>query len=95
MAELYTELAPLGFELIAVAMPYDPPNQVLELAQEQQLPFPIAIDINGEAVEAFAPVVGTPTSFLLDKEGKLVERYIGALNLSELRQQVDKLLEAS
>ncbi|MFK8078545.1 MAG: TlpA disulfide reductase family protein [Granulosicoccus sp.] len=95
MAELYRELSPKGFELIAVAMPYDPPNEVLELSERQQLPFPVALDLNGEAVEAFSSVQGTPTSFLIDRNGKLVERYIGALDLSKLRMAVDKLLSAS
>ena len=95
MADLYRELSPQGFELIAVAMPYDPPNEVLELSERQQLPFPVALDLNGEAVEAFESVQGTPTSFLIDRNGKLVERYIGALDLAELRVAVDKLLSAS
>lgn len=95
MADLYRELAPQGFELIAVAMPYDPPNEVLELKERHELPFPVALDLNGEAVDAFASVKGTPTSFLIDGDGKLVERYIGALDLTKLRVTVDKLLDAS
>lgn len=95
MAELYRELSPQGFELIAVAMPYDPPNEVLELKERLKLPFPVALDLNGEAVEAFASVKGTPTSFLIDRHGKLVERYIGAMDLAKLRVTVDKLLDAS
>jgi len=54
----------------------------------------VALDLNGEAVEAFESVQGTPTSFLIDRNGKLVERYIGALDLTKLRVAVDKLLSA-
>ena len=95
LAQLYDEHAATGFQLIAVAMPYDPPNEVLELATQLKLPFPVAIDIQGEAVAAFGSVQGTPTSFLLDAEGKLVKRYVGKMDLSKLTKQLKKLLETS
>lgn len=95
LAEVYNEYAPKGFELVAVAMPYDAPNQVLELANERDLPFPVALDIQGVAVDAFASVKGTPTSFLLDRNGRLVKRYVGAMDLNDLRSQLDQLLENS
>lgn len=95
MAKLYTEYADRGFELIAVAMPYDPPNKVLEYAESHNLPFPVALDIKGEAVAAFDSVKGTPTSYLLDKRGKFVKRYVGAIDLDNLREQLDQLLGVS
>lgn len=95
MAEMYEEYAPRGFELVAVAMPYDAPNEVLELAEAMKLPFPVALDVKGEAVDAFASVHGTPISFLLDSEGQLVKRYVGAINLKDLRSQLDQLLDIS
>jgi thiol-disulfide isomerase/thioredoxin len=95
LVALYEEYSGYGFELIAIAMPYDPPNQVLELVQRQELPFPVALDLEGEAVAAFASVKGTPTSFLLDSKGKLVRRYVGAIDLQKLRRELDQLLEIS
>jgi len=92
MAEMYAQYAPGGFELIAVAMPYDAPNEVVELAEAQALPFPVALDLQGTAVDAFDSVKGTPTSFLIDSEGKLVKRYVGAIDLLELRSQLNTLL---
>ena len=95
MAQMYEEYASYGFELVAVAMPYDAPNEVLELAEALDLPFPVALDVKGEAVDAFESVHGTPISFLLDTEGQLVKRYVGAINLKDLRSQLDQLLDIS
>jgi thiol-disulfide isomerase/thioredoxin len=92
LADFYETHNPDGFQIIAVAMPYDPPNEVLELAKLLQLPFPVALDIKGEASAAFGSIKGTPTSFLLDADGKLVSRYIGALDLDKLEKQVAQLL---
>ncbi|MFK7889314.1 MAG: TlpA disulfide reductase family protein [Granulosicoccus sp.] len=94
LTALYEEYRDDGFELIAVAMPYDAPNRVLELAEERELPFPVALDLDGEAVERFASVKGTPTSYLLDGNGKLVERYIGADHIDQLKRTLKKLLES-
>lgn len=93
LAELYQRYEPEGFELIAVAMPHDAPNLVLEMSEREQWPFPVALDIKGEALQSFASVVGTPTSYLLDREGRLVKRYVGAIPMQELDRQLNKLLE--
>ena len=95
MVQLYDRYVSEGFQLIAVAMPYDAPNDVLELSQAKNLPFPVALDLKGEAVAAFGSVKGTPTSFLLDSNGNLIDRYIGAIDIEDLRSTLNKLLETS
>ncbi|MGQ7847838.1 TlpA disulfide reductase family protein [Granulosicoccus sp. 3-233] len=95
MARLYGDYADKGLELVAVAMAYDPPNHVLELAEAWNFPFPVALDINGEAVAAFGGIKGTPTSYLLDSEGRLVKRYVGAIPFDGLREELDELFGIS
>ena len=92
LAEFYETHKSNGFQLIAVAMSYDPPNEVLELAEQLMLPFPVALDIKGEAGSAFGSIKGTPTSFLIDSDGELVERFIGAVDLKALGTQVEQLM---
>ena len=46
LTELYSELNPYGFEIIAIAMSYDPPNRVVELSKKRKIPYSIALDIN-------------------------------------------------
>lgn len=95
MAGLHEDFAPRGFELIAVAMPYDRPDVVLELASEHNLPFPVAIDIDGIVLAAFEPVAGTPTSFLIGADGKIVSKHVGAIDMEALRLTLDELLADS
>lgn len=92
IAELYNDYHDKGFDVIAVAMPYDAPNQVLEMAEHEGWPFPVALDIQGEALASFATVKGTPTSYLIDVEGKLIKRYVGAISMNHIRKQLDALL---
>lgn len=91
---LYNELSGKGFEHIAVAMPYDPPNRVLELSERMQIPYPIAIDIEGKAVSAFGNVPATPSAFLISPEGKIVMSHSGLLDMTTLRRLILEMLPA-
>jgi len=95
LVRLYDDYADTGLELVAVAMAYDPPNHVLDLARTWNLPFPVALDVGGEAVEAFGDIKGTPTTYLLDSQGRLVKRYVGAIPFEGLRTELDELLGLS
>lgn len=88
----YNQYKQKGFEVVAVAMPYDPPAQVLNYTTQKSLPFPVMHDGLSEMVQAFGGVNLTPTSYLYDKQGKRVQRIIGELNFAQLRQLLDKEL---
>jgi peroxiredoxin len=81
-----------GFETIAVAMSYDPPAYVSRFAETRALPFPVAIDNTGEIARGFGDVRLTPTTFLIDKRGEIVKRYVGEPDFAALHVLVDKLL---
>ena len=92
LIELYKELAPRGFEMIGVAMAYDPPNRVIALSQAKQLPYPIALDIRGEAANAFGNVSVTPSFFLIAPDGRVIHRQTGKLELNKVRSLVVDML---
>ncbi|MFP5344313.1 MAG: TlpA family protein disulfide reductase [Gammaproteobacteria bacterium] len=94
LVELYRELKPRGFEILAVAMPYDPPADVAALVRARQLPYLIALDHDGSATRAFGDVRITPTSFLLSPDGAIVRRAQGRMDMAELRAQILSLLPA-
>ncbi len=94
VVDLYNDYRREGFETIAVAMQYDPPNYVLRYAREQALPFDVALDPVGELAKAYDGVNGTPTRFLIDRRGNIVIRMIGAVDFNGLRKQVEHALRA-
>lgn len=81
-----------GYETLAVAMRYDAPARVAHFAQSRQLPFGVAIDNTGEIAKRFGDVELTPTTFLIDKRGRVVKRYVGAPAFAELHVLVEELL---
>lgn len=92
LVELYNDLQRRGLELIAVAMPYDRPDHVVEMVKRKALPYPVAIDIDGKAVAAFGKVQLTPTSFLINPAGQIVKQKIGEMNMAQLHQQIVSML---
>lgn len=81
-----------GFDTVAVAMSYDPPQWVNNFAQTRQLPFKVALDNTGEIAKAWGDVKLTPTTYLVDKHGRIVKRYVGEPEFEALHRLVEKLL---
>ena len=94
LIELYEELHPRGFEIISIAMDYDPPNQVLAMSKARDIPYHVALDIHAEAARAFGDVRLTPTSFLIAPDGRIVYQKIGEMNMARIRQDILDMLDA-
>lgn len=94
LIELHRQYAHRGLSIIAVAMYYDPPNHVLTLAKDQQLPYAVALDPEQTLAKAFGNVQLTPTSFLLNGDGNIVWKQLGSIDRQALQQKLDALLPA-
>jgi peroxiredoxin len=81
-----------GFELIAIAMTYDPPAQVLNYASQKKLPFPVMHDGYGEMSAAFGQVSVTPSHFVYGKQGQRLQSTIGPLDLNALAKLLSREL---
>jgi thiol-disulfide isomerase/thioredoxin len=92
LIELYKELGPKGFEIIGVAMAYDPPNRIVALSKARAINYPIALDISNEAAIAFGDVRLTLTSFLVAPDGRIVHHKTGDLDINKVRALILNLL---
>ena len=90
----YNQYHKKGFEVIAVAMPYDQITQILNYSKSQALPFPITHDSTAEISNQFGQVSLTPTAFIYNKQGHLLQRTIGELDFNALQQLLNKELGA-
>ncbi|MBC5763444.1 TlpA disulfide reductase family protein [Ramlibacter albus] len=88
----YEKFKGKGYETVAVAMSYDPPSYVVNYTETRKLPFKVAIDNTGAVAKAWGDVQLTPTSFLVNKKGEIVKRYVGEPDFAELHQLIEKLL---
>jgi peroxiredoxin len=92
MAATYRKFAPRGYEMLAVAMSHDHPNRVADFAQRHALPFKVVLDGDGSVARAFGGVRATPTSFLIDRQGRILKRYLGEPDWAQLYTLVEQAL---
>lgn len=92
LIDTHKKFAGQGFEVVAVAMNYDPPSYVAAFAKERGLPFRVALDARDEVAAGFGGVRLTPTTFLIDKQGRIVQQYLGEPDFAKLHALISQLL---
>ena len=93
LIELYEELSPQGLEIIAIAMSHDKPSHVLSMRKSRNIPYTVALDIDGRAAQAFGNVRLTPTSFLVAPDGRIVLHRTGEMDMPKLRKNILNMLQ--
>jgi peroxiredoxin len=88
---LHQHFASRGLRTVAVAVSKDDRARAEAYVREQALPFTVAFD-DGSAALAFGKVHITPSLFLIDRQGRLVKKYIGEARWPELNGLVEKAL---
>ena len=91
----YQKYKDKGYDTLAVAMSYDPPQYVLNFAQSRRLPFKVALDNTGAIARDWGDIKITPTTYLVNKRGQIVKSYVGAPDFTELHRLIEKLLAES
>lgn len=75
MERLYGSLPRDDFELVAVAI--DDEEALVERFQDEyRLSFPIVLDLDQSIYRTYQ-TMGVPESLLIDREGRVIERYVG------------------
>ncbi|MBD3609713.1 MAG: TlpA family protein disulfide reductase [Gammaproteobacteria bacterium] len=94
LIDLHNELSAKGLKVIGIAMSYDPPNQVYSLIKARQVPYTIALDIDGKAAQAFGNIRLTPTTFLISPEGRIIQKKIGEMDMDKVHKLIVDMLAA-
>jgi thiol-disulfide isomerase/thioredoxin len=79
------------FEIIAIAMDYDPTEQVTKFIAKNNYPFTFIKDETGSIAKAFGGVLLTPTSFLIAPNGNIVYQKIGEVDFNIVEQKVHNM----
>ena len=75
MERLYQKLSGEDFELVAVAI--DETETDVQVFQDgYALSFPIVLDLDQSVYQSYQ-TMGVPESLLVDREGRIIERYVG------------------
>ena len=89
---LHQEKSEAGLTVIAAAMPYDRPSDVVELKELRKWGFRVTIDPQGSLLKQMGKITAVPTTVLFDSNGRRVWFHQGELKEDELRRVLDRLL---
>ncbi len=92
LERLYHEYRPRGLRIVAVAMPYDPPNRVMAFVERRRPPYPVALDPSGRISAAFQ-VRLIPTWILLGPDARILWRHTGIPDMARLETLLQNHLE--
>ncbi|MDO9188661.1 MAG: TlpA disulfide reductase family protein, partial [Sulfurimicrobium sp.] len=92
LADTWRKYHQRGLEVVAVAMSYDPPEYVRNYTRQRALPFTVALDVDGKAAQAFNQVKLTPTTFIIGKDGHILQQTLGELDFVTLHALLEQQL---
>lgn len=88
--KLYAKFHTRGFRVIAVSLD-NSASEVRKFWKTAGYTFPVAMRTNAIR-SAFGDIRGTPTLFLIDREGRMVEKRLGEIDPDELEAMIQGLL---
>lgn len=84
--KFYTER---GDSVQILAVNLDPENNVKEFAEKLKVNFPILLDEDEEVISAYK-ILTIPTTFFIDEEGIIQNKFLGALNVEQMKKYTDE-----
>jgi cytochrome c biogenesis protein CcmG/thiol:disulfide interchange protein DsbE len=89
--EMQNKYGPQGFQVIGISMD-DDAKPVREFYQQHQLNYPVAVG-DDKLADRFGGVMGLPVNFLIDREGRIHSKHLGATDISVFDEEVTELLK--
>lgn len=91
LQELSDELPEEDFLMLGILLESGDADDVAPFIAERGLTYPNVMG-SDEARDSFGPFLGYPTKYLIDRDGNLVKRYLGAVG-DILNEEIGKLIE--
>jgi cytochrome c biogenesis protein CcmG/thiol:disulfide interchange protein DsbE len=67
-----------GLQIVGVALDQEGKDVVKPFVKEQGINYPIGLDPESSVPPSYGGVRGIPTTFVIDKKGNIVKKYVGA-----------------
>jgi peroxiredoxin len=90
-AELQKQYEPQGLEVVGVAMDDVPPDTIKKFASDLGVNYQILIGKESVA-DLYGGMQFLPTTFYIDRQGKIVDRVFGLVSHSEIESNIKKAL---
>jgi thiol-disulfide isomerase/thioredoxin len=92
LVKLADEFEERGLRVAGVALDKDGVGIIKKFVAEYKIDYPVLLPVPGSRLSEIDPV---PTTLLIDAEGRLAKKYVGAMPEEILRADLEKLIKAS
>jgi cytochrome c biogenesis protein CcmG, thiol:disulfide interchange protein DsbE len=90
LIKLGKEYKPRGLEIVGIALDEEGAEPIKKFIAEYKIKYPILLPAPGSLLSQIEPV---PTTLLIDAEGRLAKKYVGAMPEEILREDIEKLIK--
>lgn len=91
---VYKKYSKQGFVILGLSVDQEGASPVKSAIKEMSINYPVAM-ANQETVDAYGGIRAIPTSFLVDKNGKLTQKVVGGIDEKRLEAMLQPLLKVS
>lgn len=89
--ELQKQYADKGLVVIGVSLDQDGAAGVKQFMDKQGMTYPVVLG-DQKIVSAFGGVEGIPTTFIIDRKGRIIRKHVGYTEKSEFEAEIKPLL---
>jgi thiol-disulfide isomerase/thioredoxin len=90
--EVYNTYKSKGFEIIGIALDEEGWSKVRPFMEKEKMNYPVVLG-SRNITQAYGGIDGIPTTFIVDKDGYIVEQQVGMLTKSALEKALKKYLK--
>ncbi len=87
--DLQRKYGPQGLQIVGIAL--DEPEKVADFVRQNGMDYPVLMG-SDEVAARYGGIEGIPTTFLIDRDGKIVNRFEGFRPKSVFEEEIRKLL---
>lgn len=91
LIELQTRYAAQGLQIVGLAMDDDDLHQLRAFVKQNNINYPV-LAAREEVAQQYGGVDFLPTTFYLDRQGRIVERVFGAASRDEIERNIRRAL---
>mgnify|MGYP000856992131 CR=1 FL=1 len=92
LIEIYENYGAENVQILGVSIDEQGLDVVQPFVEKFQIPYPIALDQDGLIEDLYGPVMGIPSTFIIDQKGILRFHAVGAVTKRELSLRLEDLL---
>jgi len=82
---------PRGFDIVGISMDENPARVVPPFIEHYGINYPVVM-ADTQVPSDFGGIYGLPTTFIVDRDGNIAQRYIGYVDLKVIERDIEALL---